>query len=102
MSIVFDSDYFWIVSATPSGNQEASLPEKNYCRCGHRAWERECRYNSEYNIQSYIWYQSLDKKYLCTSCVHRIHSSIRKCIHCNERPTNGKEVINHSKNTHPK
>ena len=69
MSIIFNNIVFGLVGDTSFGNREASLPEKKCCRCNHTAWKKQGEYKYEYNIQSYIWYQSSNNKYLCLSCV---------------------------------
>lgn len=102
MSIIFNKINFSINGSSSFGNRDAFLPENKCCRCGHTAWDKEGEYNCEYNIQSYIWYQSLDKKYLCLSCVDKINSPIRKCIHCNKQFMTGKEIITHLKLSHSK
>lgn len=104
MSIIFNNIVFRLDGGRSFGNREPDLPEKNCFRCGHTAWQEKGEYQSEYNVQSYIWYQSLDgETYLCMLCVDMIQSPpIRKCVHCNKQFTTGKQIITHLKANHPK
>ena len=103
MSILFNNSVFRLAGASSFGNRDARLPENKCCRCGHEAFREDGEYQSEYNLQRYIWYQSSKigtPQYLCLSCVDRIHSPIRKCIYCNKEFTTGKQIIIHLKANH--
>jgi hypothetical protein len=71
------------------------------CRCGRATYAKSSDWNYEYGLATYTWYQNENNEYLCRLCVDKVISPNRKCRHCDEQFTTGKEIIGHLITKHP-